>query len=389
MVSTGRYEQSSTSGRRFTAWIVLAAFFLAPPGVPVARADPAGENVTHGEADVARGSDALALIEATGDPGLIERVGGMDIERPGAFTLITTGTESTIIEWEGGFDIHRGEAVHIDQPCAECQTLNRDRLGDPTQIDGALSSNGIVYVENLWGVFVGGEAVIDVGGLVAAAGNLSDADFLAGVDHFTDVSGDVAVAQGALVHARDSVVLVGRTIANHGTILADAGLIAFVAGEDVLLTRPDGRLVVRVEGAPEDPGGWAIQQTGTLDAGSGRVSLTTGDTVSLAMNHTGITRARDIELDGGDEGLVRVAEGAVLDASDATPGAVGGSIRVTGDKVALLDAELDASGDAGGGEILVGGGSGVGKAFAGRRGPTSTPRPCCGPMRCARGTAAA
>jgi len=67
MRSTGRYELSSTRGRRVAAWIVLAAFFLAPPGVPVARAAPAGENVTHGEAAV---------------------------ERDGALTRITTGTES-------------------------------------------------------------------------------------------------------------------------------------------------------------------------------------------------------------------------------------------------------------------------------------------------------
>jgi filamentous hemagglutinin family protein len=328
MRSTGRNEKSRRSGQHVAAWIALTAFCVAPPGVPVARAAPAGEHVTHGEAAV---------------------------EREGSLTRITTGTESTIIEWEGGFDIHRDEAVRIDQPCAECRTLNRDRLGDPTRIDGGLSSNGIVYVENLFGVYVGGEAVIDVGGLVAAAGNLSDADFLDGVDRFTDVSGEVAVAQGALVHARDSVVLVGRAIANHGTILADDGLIAFVVGEDVLLTRPDGRLVVRVEGAPTDPSDWAIRQAGTLDAGRGRVSLTTGDAVSLAMNHTGITRARDIELDGGDRSLVVVAAGAVLDASDATAGGVGGRVVVTGDKVALLDAELDASGDAGGGEILVGG----------------------------------
>jgi hypothetical protein len=110
---------------------------------------------------------------------------------------------------------------------------------------------------------------------------------------------------------------------------------------------------VRVEAPPEDPGAWGIQQTGTLDAGGGSVMLAAGDAYSLAMNHSGITRGRDVQLEGGDGGLVAVS--GAIDASNREPGGRGGSIRVLGERVAVLDAALDASGDAGGGEILVGG----------------------------------
>ena len=46
-------------------------------------------------------------------------------------------------------------------------------------------------------LLAGGEAVVDVGGLVAASGHISNEDFLAGVDHF-DLTGPV-------VNASDSV----------------------------------------------------------------------------------------------------------------------------------------------------------------------------------------
>ena len=46
---------------------------------------------------------------------------------------------------------------------------------------------------------------------------------------------------------------------------------------------------------------------------------------------------------------------ASIDASDRSPGATGGSVSILGEHVALTDAVVDASGDAGGGSVLVGG----------------------------------
>src|SRR4029453_17055667 len=168
------------------------------------------------------------------------------------------------------------------------------------------------------------------GGLYAAAGDISNEDFLGRVDRFT-VSGPVENAGSIEAPA---VALVGTAVANHGNIVAPDGTIALVAGGNVLLTQLGAHLAVQVEGAAGSAQAPAIEQTGTVDAGAGGVSFTTGDVYSLAINHTGITRRREIELTGG---------------------AAGGSIAVTGERVALLGAQLDASGDAGGGEIRVGG----------------------------------
>ena len=88
-----------------------------------------------------------------------------------------------------------------------------------------------------------------------------------------------------------------------------------------------------------------ILQTGSAEAAEGHVVFAVGDHYSLAINHDGLTRGHEIELDGGD-GMVRVA--GTLDASSD---AVGGRVVVTGDRVGLFDARVDASGDTGGGEI--------------------------------------
>ena len=312
------------SWRRLVAWLVLTAFHLTPPGVPVARAAPEGVEFVHGE-------------------GAVEQIG--------SHTEITTFTHETIAH-SSSFDIAVDESVHAQQPTSDSRFLVRVFSGAPTDISGMLSSNAAIYIVNTQGVYIGNEAVVDVGRLVAGAGQISNEDFLAGVDHFTNVSGPIEVAAGAQLHA-DSVVLVGRTVTNHGTILAPDGMIALVAGNDVLLSKLDGRVMVRVEAAPEDPGDWGIQQTGTLDAGGGSVMLAAGDTYSLAMNHSGITRGLDVQLEGGDGGLVAVS--GEIDASNREPGGRGGSIRVLGERVAVQGAALDASGDAGGGEILVGG----------------------------------
>jgi trimeric autotransporter adhesin len=303
--------------------LALALAILVPAA---AAAAPAGEKVVKGEAT---------------------------FTRDGSLTLITTSTPRTIVNYSS-FDIGRSETVRIDQPSRTSMILNNVLSTDPTQIDGMLTSNGQVWIANPVGVFFGDQAIVDVGRLVAAAGTVDTGEFLAGTEHFSQLAGRVEVGAGAQIRAADSVLLVGAAVANYGNISATDGMIALVAGGEVRLARVDGRVVVTADRAvAPDPERWGVVQAGELDAGSGGVSLTAGDAYSLAINHTGITRAHDIAIAGGEGGLVSVS--GALDASDRSAGATGGEIAVTGDYVSLRGAQLDASGAAGGGRIRVGG----------------------------------
>ncbi|MDG2048806.1 MAG: hypothetical protein P8M78_01460 [Myxococcota bacterium] len=98
----------------------------------------------------------------------------------------------------------------------------------------------------------------------------------------------------------------------------------------------------------------AVENRGTIHAENGEVLLSAGDMLGFAVRHTGEIRARKIELAGGAEGLVEVT--GALDVRDNRPGEVGGQIDVLGDYIVIGDgASLDASGEAGGGRIRVGG----------------------------------
>src|SRR5438093_1497185 len=81
------------------------------------------------------------------------------------------------------------------------------------------------------GVYFGQGAYVSVGGLFAAAGNISNEDFLKGMNHFTGLSGDVLNAGS--INA-SSVALVGWYVANVGAINVFGGLVMLLVGNEVL-----------------------------------------------------------------------------------------------------------------------------------------------------------
>ena len=279
-----------------------------------ALAGPVGEEVVHGTARFAR---------------------------EGALTTIHAG-DKAIIQYQS-FDVASAETVRFVQPGALARVLNRISGAAPTQIDGALQANGIVYFVNPAGVRFGPSAIVDVGQIVAAAGNLSNADFLNGVNHFTDLSGEV-VNWGTI--SAGAASLVGQRVANYGSIVAPGGLIAMVAGDDVLLTQHGSQMMVKIAGGGGD--GPGVENAGQALAPQGSVTLGAGDLYSLAVRNVGTVEGSRITVEGG-----AVEVGGTLDAS-ATDG-VGGTVKILGDKVALLGAQIDASGATGGGTVLVGG----------------------------------
>src|SRR6185295_11223344 len=154
--------------------------------------------------------------------------------------------------------------------------------------------------------------------------------------------------------------LIGRKVSNEGTIVART--VALAAGNRVALDMIGDRLIsVRVEQAAL---GAAALNKGTILAEGGSVYLLARSADALldtVVNNTGIIRANSlverngsIILDGGSAGVV--ANSGTLDVSGKEPGATGGTVKVLGEYVGLFNgSRIDASGDAGGGTVLVGG----------------------------------
>lgn len=273
--------------------------------------------------------------------------GSATFDRSGTTTTITASNRA-IINYTS-FDVASNETVRFVQPSATATVLNRISSPAPTRIDGSLQANGIVYLVNRAGVIFGPSSVVNVGGLYASASSISDQDFLGGVNRFTDAGGPVT-NQGAIV--ADAVHLIGKTVANHGSIVATDGLVTMVAGNDVILTEDVGsHMMVRIEGAGEAAAveGPGVENTGSVQAKRGRVLLSAGDMYSIAARQAGTVEAAEVRV----EGQAGVTE--ITGTIDAT-GTTGGKVTVTGEKVAVQGATIDASGQAGGGTILVGGG---------------------------------
>lgn len=275
-------------------------------------------------------------------------VGNVTFTKQGNMWVITA-SNGAIINY-ASFDVLPYETIRFMQPSQLSTVLNRINSAAPTRIDGTIQSNGIVYFVNPAGVVFGRGATINTGGLYAAAGNISNQDFLAGRNHFTDVSGQV-VNQGTITS--NMVAMVGQQISNSGTIVSPEGTVVMAAGKDVFIGRDGSQVYTQVTGPTQNTKDRAaIENTGTINARGGNVLMAAGDASGLAIFNSGTVRAKNINIEGRGEGEVRIS--GTIDASNNN--GTGGNVTITGEKVGLFGADINASGSTGGGTIKVGGG---------------------------------
>ncbi len=289
--------------------------------------------------------------------------GAATISQPNANSLqVNQTTQNAILNWQS-FSIGAGNSVVFQQPGASSVALNRVLGNSASQIFGSLTSNGQIFLVNPSGVLFGPSASVSVGGIAASTLGISDADFLAGRYSFSNGgSAGSVVNQGNITTLSGYAALVGPQVSNTGVINARMGTVALAAGNAVTLDMVgDGLINVRVDLAAVNAS--AINQ-GTITADGGNVLLTARSANALldtVVSNDGVIRANAISqrggsiyLDGGPTGVTSVS--GSLEASGLGAGQTGGNITVLGDRVGLFgSASLNASGDAGGGTILIGG----------------------------------
>jgi hypothetical protein len=227
------------------------------------------------------------------------------------------------------------------------------------------------------GVLFGAGSRVDVAGLIATTANLSDQDFKAGRLNFALPSnsptasvvnrGTISVAEGGLV------ALVAPGVANQGVINARLGRVSLVSADrftvdfhgDQLIQFALDDKVARTVVAPDGMAlSAAVANTGRIVANGGTVQMS-ANVASGVLDHvidmTGIVEARAVSkiggtivLDGGAAGTVAVS--GKLDVSGKRAGQTGGTVEILGQQVGLFaGTRVDASGQAGGGTVLVGG----------------------------------
>ncbi|MGK0484828.1 MAG: filamentous hemagglutinin family protein, partial [Myxococcota bacterium] len=332
-----RLRDHYSRGQRRVAWLTLFCFFVSP---------------------------ATAFADATETSiGNANTIDGTFTENTEANTTFDQSTQSAVIHWDQ-MDQQANNTLTFIQSKNE-SVLNQAQGVTASVFRGMVKCGGECIFANEAGVTFADGSYLDVGRLVAVAGTVDEGDFRAGKLHATGVTGKVT--NFGEIHA-DSAVLIGARISNGGELYIANGSLTAVVGNEVWITEHDSNVIIHAP-IPDPPPGTtrgssdggefdeepAIDNSGTIDAGGGKVRMLAGDMLAFAIRNTGTIRAQEIALEA-DSGLVEVSGNSVLDASSLEEGGVGGSIKVLGDYVAIADnAILDASGHSGGGEVLVGG----------------------------------
>ena len=308
--------------------------------------------------------------------------GSAHITSPAPAALQVVNTPGTIINWQS-FSIAPSELVRFVQQSSASAVLNRVTGSQMSEIMGRLQSNGRVFLINPNGLLVGPGAVIDTASFVGSTLNMSNADFLAGRMRFEGMSGAGGVTNQGVIRAGagGSVLLVAPQIENSGLIEAPGGEITLAAGRTVTVTPLNGSGVSFELQAPGD----SVLNVGRLIADGGAIRAFAGTlrhSGEIRANAIGVDASGQIVLQSGSGGATLAAgsttradgvDGAAggrigIDAvggrtrvegtvSAASTSGAGGSIAVTGDTLSIAGSALiDASGGSGGGTVLAGGG---------------------------------
>lgn len=305
-----------------------------------------------------------------------------------------------VIEWQS-FDIGSAARVNIVQPNAQSVLVNRvvGASAPMSQIYGAMSANGRVFLVNPAGITIGAGAQIAVGSLVASTLDLTSAmtanDYAAVLDPGTSniaVAGTtlatLTVQSGATITADPagggSVVLVDHSnISHNGVIDALRGHVAMSTGDNANIVLPatnSGFIDLVITQASTDTtfvstgSGSAVNAEGGSVVIGHRAPRTTADSDNITLggiinvgSTTGAAGSVKVDAGGGDDSSVFLQDGSIIAAMGTGAGQTGGSVTLLGSHVRLDDrsststalptltgATIDASGTAGGGTIVLG-----------------------------------
>jgi len=287
---------------------------------------------------------ALALSPTELPTGGVITAGSGSITTSGSAMTVNQASQKLVADWNT-FNIGSEASVAFQQPGATAAALNRIHDLNPSEIMGHLTANGQVFLLNQSGIIFGKTSQVNVGGLVATSLDMANSDFLAGKYQFSNAGGAGSVINQGEISAMPGgvVALIAPQVENDGTINADGGSAALLAGDKVTVDFGGDGLINYVidQGAVQAQ----VDNKGLIQADGGLAVMSAqaaSDLTSAAVNNTGIVRARTLENKAGkivllsDMSVGTTAVGGTLDAS-APDGGDGGQIETSAASVKIAD----------------------------------------------------
>ena len=229
---------------------------------------PTGANVVHGRADVSSTGNTLTVDQLT---------------------------NRAVINWQS-FSVGESATVTFDQPGSSSITLNQVVGQDPTAILGNLIANGSIFISNPAGVLFGNGARVDAQGIVATTRVADVEAFMEGTVRFSGNSTAKIENLGTIFAAEGGYVfLIGATIKNNGSILAEQGDIVMAAGDEITISLDKGGLTdFSVDKGTIES---LVENGGLIQADGGRIWLTAqglNHVSSAVINQSGIIQAQTV-----------------------------------------------------------------------------------------------
>ena len=250
----------------------------------------------------------LAINSAVAAPGDVLSTRNATVTA-GANTVVSQSASRAVVEWQS-FDIADGESVTFNMGSSD-SILNIIQDSKASNISGALSGDGAIYLINNHGIMFGTDATVNVGSLVASSLSISAADFINGNYNFSahpDNKGNI-VNNGVITAATGgTIALIGNSVVNTNEITAlFSGKVVMAAGEAMTLSFDgDGLMQFEITQAlsmdleQADNDGNAVLNNGDIIASI--VSLkahTAADVFTNAVNQNGYIRAEKYGIDNG------------------------------------------------------------------------------------------
>lgn len=290
------------------------------------------------------------------------------VHEDGSLSIKTSN--KAVINYDS-FSIGERERVNFIQPSSSSSVLNRVVGSDLSSILGKMTSNGKVFLVNPNGIYFGQNASLNMGALIVSTLDILDQNFLDDRFYFQVKEGatpGIIHNLGQITSQEGVVALISPYIKNEGAIIANAGRVCFAAGEAVTLDfTGDGLMSFIIEGDLEKA---VIEHLGNIQSGEVFMNLKVanraihdvvnmdnieeGNSIvkengTIRIVHKGTITANNVHLSSSDKISV---EGSIDVSQDSS---VGGTVHILGDHIRLTGADINASGNIGGGTVLVGG----------------------------------
>ena len=204
-------------------------------------------------------------------------------------TLTITAPNKAILSWQnfgsGADAIAAGETVAYTLPSTSASVLNVVTGANNTKLDGALTSNGNVFILNPNGIILSGTGRVDVNSLV-----LSTSDNVAFASYYYQNNGKLP-SQDKLSTPSGNITVAG------GAVGTKEGLHLYSKNADVGALISQGNLVVNADGAVFLATGGSTYVTGivTINNDKGNTNLVTaGNTLTVSGNITSTSTSGNI-----------------------------------------------------------------------------------------------